>query len=76
MEKDISNQTIAVLAILTILISTLSIITIFMATTPEQPTNIQKADSTTGLIKLELQDALQESNSQGQIILEISNQEN
>lgn len=73
MEKDISNQTVMVLAILTILVSLLSVSTIFMETADTQ-TNTQSEDSTTGTIKLDLKETPQESNSQGQINLQIKEQ--
>ncbi len=72
MEKDISNETVAILAVLTILISILSVSTIVMQTSnteSDEPT----IDSTTGIIKLELNEIPQESNSQGQINLQINN---
>lgn len=71
MKKDISNQTLMVLAILTILISLLSVSTIFMETSNTQ-TNTQSEDSTTGTIKLDLKEIPQESNTQGQINLQIN----
>ncbi|MFP4567792.1 MAG: hypothetical protein ACLFN8_02510 [Candidatus Woesearchaeota archaeon] len=75
MKKDISNETVFILAILTILISLLGVATMFFETsTMTQTTNdAPQIDSTTGTIKLEIQDGPQITSSAGQIQLEIKN---
>lgn len=72
MSKDVSNQTIMVLAILTILISILGVATIFFETSKVSTTDAEDATVTSGSIRLEIAQP-QETTSSGSLKLEIAN---
>ena len=71
MKKDISNETVFVLAILAILISILSVATVFFETTKIGTEQIEESSSK-GTIKLEIRGEPRETNSQGMVSLNIA----
>jgi hypothetical protein len=72
MKKDISNETVFVLAILAILISILSVATVFFEVTGIGSEQAEDSSSK-GTIKLEIKGEPKETNSQGMVSLNIAN---
>lgn len=71
MKKDISNQTIMVLAILAIIISIISVATIYHET---RTTTQEQESKTTGTIRLDIAGEPKETSTAGQITLQINNE--
>jgi hypothetical protein len=71
MSKDVSNETVFVLAILAILVSVLSVATIFFEASEVQPVPGSETSSSTGMVKISIVGEPQTYSSEGSVILNV-----